>query len=60
MEICKICKGDFEKSPDKLILCRHYKGFVHKGCCIHKCSKDGRPCEHAIAEYDRMSLALNE
>ena len=60
MDTCKFCSGDFETSPDTLVLCRHYKDFVHLECCMHHCSKNGKPCEHAIAQYDRMSMAFNE
>ena len=59
MDKCMICSNEFTQSPDSLVLCDHYDGFVHRDCCVHKCSKDGKPCEYAVAIYDRVSTALN-
>jgi hypothetical protein len=53
MEHCKICTGDFEKSPDQLVLCEHHKGFVHYGCCTHRCSHEHKPCKHAKSIYSK-------
>ena len=52
---CRICKEGFEKSPDKLIICKFKKGAVHFGCCISKCSMDNQPCEHMIGMYEKIS-----
>jgi len=52
---CKICKGNFEESPDELLLCQHHQGAVHLGCCVSLCSMDGRPCGHCRAVYSKMS-----
>jgi len=51
MDDCKICTGDFKKSPDNLVLCENHKGFVHLGCCTHRCSMDGKPCKHCVGQY---------
>lgn len=48
---CKICGNDFEDSSDDIIMCKHHKGAVHFGCCINNCSKEFKPCVHAIAQY---------
>jgi hypothetical protein len=50
---CKLCKGDFERSPDDVVLCDHKEGAVHLGCCLYKCSLDGSPCVHALALYEK-------
>jgi hypothetical protein len=47
-----MCKGNFHDSPDNLVLCEHHEGFVHHGCCIATCSQDGKPCMHAVKEYN--------
>lgn len=53
MEICKICSGDFENSPDQIILCEYKAGFVHLGCCINNCSMDKNPCIHCKSKYTK-------
>ncbi|HIJ13955.1 hypothetical protein J4399_02625 [Candidatus Woesearchaeota archaeon] len=53
MDSCKICSGAFQDSPDQLILCEHKEGFVHLGCCIDRCSMDGKPCEHSKGQYKK-------
>lgn len=45
----------FEKSEDDLILCNHYKGVVHYGCCIDRCSQDRKPCEHCLGHYRKRN-----
>ena len=50
---CKVCTGDFDSSPDSIVLCRHKEGAVHFGCCVHDCSNDNRPCEHCAGTYDK-------
>jgi hypothetical protein len=56
MDNCKICTGDFEKSPDSLVLCDNHKGFVHFGCCTHRCSHDDKPCKHCIGQYTKVKV----
>jgi len=50
---CKICTGDFETSPDNVVLCEHKRGLVHLGCCVYNCSLDKNPCKHAKAKYKK-------
>jgi hypothetical protein len=54
MDTCKVCSGEFNNSPDNLILCEHHSGIVHRGCCTDRCSLDGKPCKHCIKEYKIM------
>ncbi|MBR9705799.1 hypothetical protein GOV14_02070 [Candidatus Pacearchaeota archaeon] len=51
---CNICSGEFQSSPDSVVLCGFKDGLVHLGCCINDCSGDNKPCEHAIAMYDKL------
>jgi hypothetical protein len=55
METCKICDGNFQDSPDELVLCEHKGGMVHLGCCVSLCSGDGRPCENCKAMYSKIA-----
>ncbi|MBR9699380.1 hypothetical protein GOV09_02905 [Candidatus Woesearchaeota archaeon] len=57
METCKICHQDF-KGPDSLVLCDHWDGFIHFGCCTRRCSKDGEPCQHCEGIFDRTSQRM--
>jgi hypothetical protein len=52
--LCRICEGNFELSPDKIVLCEHHVGFVHMGCCNYRCSKDGKICRHGKAVYSKL------
>jgi hypothetical protein len=52
--MCNICHGEFKNSPDSIILCGFKDGPVHLGCCIHNCSYDNKPCQHALATYDKL------
>jgi len=52
---CKICSGEFENSPDNIVLCNHHNGAVHNGCCVDKCSGDNKPCEHCVGEFSKKS-----
>jgi hypothetical protein len=54
MDSCKICSNNFQESPDKILMCRHKEGMVHYGCCVAKCSMDGKPCMHKMAMYSKM------
>jgi len=53
---CKICTGQFNTSPDSVVLCSHKEGTVHLGCCINNCSWDKQICEHAIGKYDKSQI----
>lgn len=53
MDSCKICGGNFQDSPDDLVLCEHKEGFVHHGCCVNRCSMNHSPCAHCKAEYTK-------
>ncbi len=55
MDTCNICKGNFDLSPDEIVLCEHKDGFVHLGCCVSLCSMDGKPCTHSKAIYAKIS-----
>ncbi len=55
MEYCVICGGHFVNNPDEIVLCDHKDSFVHLGCCVSQCSKDGKPCEHGRAIYSKIS-----
>ena len=50
---CKICNGQFDTSPDSIVLCKHKGGAVHLGCCVNNCSEDNQPCEHTAGVYDK-------
>lgn len=51
---CKICSGQFNDSPDSVVVCNHKEGAVHLGCCIHNCSFDMKPCENAAGVYEKL------
>jgi hypothetical protein len=53
MDSCKICSNNFQDSPDKLVLCEYKEGFVHLGCCTDRCSIDGKPCVHCVAQFTK-------
>ena len=53
---CKICSGQFDKSPDSIVLCKHKIGAVHLGCCVDNCSWDKQICEHAVGKYDKSAI----
>ena len=48
---CNICSGTFHNSPDKVLMCEHKDGMVHLGCCVSRCSMDGKPCIHQMATF---------
>jgi len=52
--LCNICNGEFQNSQDSIILCKFKDGVVHLGCCINNCSMDNKPCEHALATYEKL------
>jgi len=52
---CNICSGNFQDSPDELVLCQHKQGMVHLGCCVSLCSADGKPCRHSLAIYEKLT-----
>lgn len=54
MVVCKICGGQFDSSPDSIVLCKHKEGTVHLGCCMHNCSMDMKPCENSLGTYDKI------
>jgi len=51
---CMICNGQFDASPDSIVLCEYKAGFVHMGCCIDKCSMSRSPCVNAKAIYNKV------
>ncbi|HZX44822.1 MAG TPA: hypothetical protein VFF28_04020 [Candidatus Nanoarchaeia archaeon] len=53
---CNICNGDFEKSPDSVVLCKFKEGMVHLGCCVNNCSWDRKVCSNASAVYDKIDI----
>lgn len=53
---CKICSGQFDTSPDSIILCKYKEGVVHLGCCINNCSMNREICEHALGKYDKSKI----
>ncbi|MBU0666053.1 MAG: hypothetical protein ABIC91_00820 [Nanoarchaeota archaeon] len=53
---CKLCEERVAESSDSLVLCAQHGGMVHLGCCIHNCSWDKEPCEHAKSIYDKVML----
>ncbi len=53
--LCNICDDEFQNSPDSIVLCKFKEGVVHLGCCINNCSMDNKPCEHALAIYDKLN-----
>lgn len=54
MVSCKICNGQFDTSPDSIVLCEHKEGVIHFGCCVNKCSQDGQACKHALGVYNKI------
>lgn len=55
MDGCRICKGNFQDSPDDIVLCGHHDGSIHLGCCVSLCSWDGKPCTHSKGVYEKIA-----
>lgn len=53
---CKICNVGFSESPDNIILCNHHDNVVHMGCCVAKCSMDGKPCQHCTSIFSKKNV----
>jgi len=56
MVVCKICSGQFDTSPDSIVVCKQKEGVVHLGCCINNCSMDKQICEHALGKYNKSGI----
>jgi hypothetical protein len=52
---CKICNGQFDTSPDSVILCDYKDSIIHLGCCVNNCSWDKKPCKHALSLYEKIN-----
>jgi hypothetical protein len=51
---CRICSGNFDLSPDSIILCKYKEGIVHLGCCVNNCSWNKQPCDNSLGCYDKI------
>jgi len=56
MVVCNICSGQFDTSPDSIVLCGYKEGAVHLGCCMYNCSMSREICEHALGKYDKAEI----